>query len=132
MYIAIPRKVQFGTRSVCHMFMTEPVSHSPHPGVASVCRSQGGTVPVWNGGKVSLKNQKKKGATLARETKPLSVQMATSAQCNELLKNNVDLRCQFGCFLKQNGIENAKGKVKGSLPSISGHIYYHPFIRQAT
>lgn len=87
-----------------------------------MCKSQGGTAPVWRG-RESFFKKPKKAATPARETEPLSVQMATSAQCNELLKNNADLRCQFGCFLKQNGIENVKGKVKGSLPNINGHIY---------
>lgn len=72
---------------------------------------------------VSLKNQKKKGTTLAGETKPLSVQMATSGQCNEQLKNNADVRCQSGCFLKQKGTENAKGEGKGSSPNISAHIH---------
>ena len=49
--------------------------------------------------------------------------MATSGQCNEQLKNNADVRCQSGCFLKQKGTENAKGEGKGSSPNISAHIH---------
>lgn len=38
--------------------------------------------------------------TLARQTKPLSVQIATLVPCNEILKNNGVLSCQFECILQ--------------------------------
>lgn len=74
----------------------------PYPSIVSMCRSQGGTgvdSPSVKWGEVSLKSQKKRVATLARERKTLSVQTATLVQCNELLKNTVGLSCQFECFL---------------------------------
>lgn len=70
--------------------------------MASLFRNQGDTVvasPSVEWGRDFYKEPKEEEWQPLLDRKTLSVQIVTLDHCNELLKDNAGLSCQFECFL---------------------------------